>query len=338
MAGLDTALTRPFEKVGWRALNRPQTGLGHVLAAGGGAFLVFAGEGLASKITSTNATAPGIIINVALVLLGIAIVLIPLGALRGAAVVVLALATPLIWIFVFYGNGQHGSGWLRGIYLLSAAMYLVFYSLLWTKGRAIFLALALLFVASYIEFEVHRQFEAPASAQTVVPFPGGLLTNPFGAHVNNASLNTLVARTGDAQAIVALALGVLFLGAGGVMNRRGYRGVAVPFLVVGAIEGFAGAAIIGPNEGSVTLGAVLAVLVAALLAFGGAGEGRRGSVWIGVIAVVVSMLAMIAAWTHDDLGLAGYSALVALVLIGAALVIGPTLHEPADGGEPTLRQ
>jgi hypothetical protein len=338
MAGVDTTtLTRPLDKVGWRAKDRPQTGLGHVLAAGGGAFLVFAGEGLASKITSTDATAPGVIINVALVLVGIAIVLIPLGALRGAAVVMLALATPLIWIFVFYGNGQAGSGWLRGIYLLSAAMYLVFYSLLWTKGRAIFLALALLFVASYIEFEVHRQFEAHTSAQTIVPFPGGVLTNPFGAHIGGTTFNNVVARTGDDQAIAALALGVILLGTGGALNRKGYRGAAVPFLVIGAIEGFAGAAVIGPNEHSVTLGAMLAVLVAALLALGGAGEGRRGSVWIGVISIVVALLATITAWTHNDLGLAGYSALMAVVLIGAALVIGPALKEPADGGEPRLR-
>jgi LPXTG-motif cell wall-anchored protein len=310
--------------------------LAHVLGAGGGAFAVFATEALVDKIRSADATFAGVGLNVALVLIALAVVLVPVGPARGAAVVALVVSTPLIWIFVFYGNGQSGSGWLRGIFLLSAAMYLGFYSLLWTRGRAVFLALTLLFVASYVEFEVHRQFESPTSAPTVLAFPGGALTDPFNAaHLSSASTNNLFQRTGDDQAIAALLLGVAFLAVGGALHRKRYSGAAVPFLVVGAIEGFAAAAVLGPNEGSLTLGGLLAAAVGALLALGGHGEGRRGSVWIGVIAVVVGVLVAITDWTTDRLGLAGYSALVALGLIGAAFALGQVLGEPPDGGEPT---
>ncbi|HEY5165269.1 MAG TPA: hypothetical protein VIJ44_04895, partial [Acidimicrobiia bacterium] len=52
--------------LGWRARTRPASGFAHVLAAGSGAFAVFAVTELVTKITSTDATAPGILLNLAL--------------------------------------------------------------------------------------------------------------------------------------------------------------------------------------------------------------------------------------------------------------------------------
>ena len=148
-------------------------------------------------------------------------------------------------MFVFYGNGQSGTGWFRLIYLLSALAFLGLYSMLWTRGRAVFLALALLFACSYIQFEVHRDFETvhvgAADAETVVPIliPFQFVANP-GAQTSfgNTGFANIVPRTGDLQAIVALVLGVDFLVVGGWLIRRGYAGAAVAFLVIGALEAF----------------------------------------------------------------------------------------------------
>ena len=301
--------------LGWRARTRPASGFAHVLAAGAGAFAVFAVTELVTKITSTDATVPGILLNLALAVGAFVAGMFLPGPVRSAAVVALVFTTPLIWLYAFYGNGQTGAGALRGVYLLSAAMFLGFYAWQWTRGRAVFLAFSLFFVVSYLEFEVSRQLESGSSA-TSVPFLGGLLTNPFsGAGLSPSRASSLLSpsgfRTGNITATVALVLGVLFLVAAGLLIRRGGKGVAPPFLVVGAIEGFAAA-------------------VGTLLALAGTGNSRRGSVWIGVIAVVVSILAVLADATSDDLGRAGYSALVAVGLLLISLVVTHRLHEAQD--------
>lgn len=331
---------------GWRAQTRPPGSLGHVLGAGAGAFAVLAVESLVHKIASGNPTAPGVILNgvLALVALGVAVAVV--GPTRGAAVVALVFAVPIFWLYVFYGNSQPGAGWFRLVYLLSALVFLGLYSLLWTRGRAIFLALFLLFATSYVGFEVHRQFETShpgaIDAQTIIPVlvPFDLVANPSSqstvesnAFIGNAATNAIT-RTGDVEASVTLALGVGFLAIGAVLNRRGYNGAAVPFLVVGAIEGFAAASVLGPNEHSVTLGGLLAAAVGALLALGSTGNGRRAGVWIGVIAVVLSLSAVFVDATSNDLGLAGYYALAAVALLAIGTGIRPMLHEPVDDDEP----
>ncbi|HEY6317950.1 MAG TPA: hypothetical protein VI462_08710 [Acidimicrobiia bacterium] len=336
----------PVLRFGWRARTRPPSGLAHVLGAGAGAFAVLAVEALVHKITSTNPTAPGVLLNGALALVALGVALFVVGPTRGAAVVALVFTVPLFWLYVFYGNNQPGASWFRLVYLLSALIFLGLYSLLWTRGRAIFLALFLLFATSYIGFEVHRQFEAShpgaTDAQTIVPVlvPFDIVANPSAqTSITNAAFvgniaQSGITRTGDWEAAVTLALGAGFLVAGAVLNRRGYNGAAVPFLVVGAIEGFAAAAVLGPNEHSVLLGGLLAAAIGALLAIGGHGPGRRASVWIGVIAVVASVSAIFLDATTNELGLAGYYALGAVALLAIGTGIGPMLHEPVDSDEP----
>jgi hypothetical protein len=339
MAG--TAALAQLDRVGWRAKMRPQSGLAHVLGAGAGVFAVGATEHLVTKIANDNPTAPGILLNLALILVALAVALAPLGPARATAVVALVFSTPILWLFVFYGAGQSGTGWFRAIYLLSAAMYLAFYSLLWTRGRAIFLAISLLFVASYIQFEIHRAVESPKSAEAIVLSPRQLV-GVIGL-VNGAQAQSLVGasprsfiegNTGNYQASVALALGVIFLVVGGVMIRKRYLGAAVPFLVIGAIEGLVGAAVLGTNEGSQTLTGLLIAAVGLILGLAGTGNTRRGSVWVGVIAIVIGVSGAIMAWTTDPLGQAGYEALVAIALLGAGWFLVRPLQEAPDGGEP----
>ncbi len=69
--------------LGWRARTRPPSLAAHVLGAGAGAFAVAATVALALEITSTDATAPGVLLD-------------------------LALTNPPIWFFAFYGDGQGG--------------------------------------------------------------------------------------------------------------------------------------------------------------------------------------------------------------------------------------
>jgi hypothetical protein len=342
MAGSSTLA--PLERVGWRAKNRPQSGIAHVLGAGAGVFAVAATEHLVVKISSDDLTLAGILLNAVLILVALAVALAPVGPARAAAVVALVVATPTLWLFVFYGNAQLGTGWFRAVYLLSAAMYLLFYSLLWTKGRAIFLALALLFVASWIQFEIHRQVESPKSAEAILVAPQALrrdigvatgLTPVAPADAILVVVRNFGPATGNGQAGAALGLGVIFLAVGAVLIRKRYLGAAVPFLVVGAIEGFSGALVLGSNEGSPTLTGLLLVAVGLILGLAATGNTRRGSVWIGVIAIVLGLTAAIADWTSNTLGQAGYEALIAIGLLAVAWLLMRPLQEAPDGGEPS---
>jgi hypothetical protein len=304
-----------------------------VLGAAAGVFAVFAVEGLVEEIASDDPTVPGILLNVALAGVAWLAARQIAGPVRGGAVAIWIFTVPTVWILLFYGNGQSGTGWLRLILLLSAVVWLVLYRTSWTRGRAIFLAFAVLFVAFYVQFEVHRQFESASATGTVLPFPTQVFTDPFNAGIspNATSTNNLVGQTGDVTATVALLLGVGFLAWGGALHRRRLHGAALPFVVVGAIEGFAAAAVLGPNEGSVALGGLLAAAVGVALALAGRGDGRRGSVWVGVIAVTVGVVAAITDATTDALGRAGYAALVAVGLLVTAVVLLRVLGEPSDG-------
>src|SRR5260370_13319414 len=170
--------------LGWRARARPASGFAHVLAAGAGACGVFAVVALAAEITSSDGTAPGILLSLALAVVAFVAGMFLPGPVRSMAVVILVLTTPLIWIYAFFGNGQNDIGWFRGVYLLSAAIFLVLFAWQWTRGRAVFLGFSLLFIASYLEFEVSRQFESCSSA-TSIPFLGWLLTNPSSGTLSN---------------------------------------------------------------------------------------------------------------------------------------------------------
>jgi hypothetical protein len=329
MAG-STTTKSPARSIdlGWRVRTRPSSLAAHVLAAGAGAFAVAATVALALEITSTDATAPGVLLNLALAVGAFAASLRLPGPVRSAAAVALALTIPLIWFFAFYGDGQGGTSGLRGIYLLSIGVYLVLFIASWSRGRAIFLALSLLFFASWLQFEIG------SSSGTVLPFQNQLQSNPFGTHVSTSS-SSLFGHAGDDVATVALVLGLLYLGIAALLDRRRYVGAALPFIVIGAIEGIAGAIDLGANEHSVILGGLLtAVVGAALVAIGAFGEARRGSIWIGVLAIVGGLVFVIGDAADSTLGFAGYAALIAIGLLGASLVLSGRLHEPPDGGEP----
>ena len=299
--------------------------MGHVLAAGPGAFAVFATVALAIEITSHDATAPGILLDLALAAMAFGAGLLLPGPGRSAAVGALVLTNPLIWFFAFYGNGQSGSGELRGIYLLSMAVYLVLYLVKWTRGRAVLLAGLLLFLASWLQFEIG------SSSSTVVPFQSQVQSNPFGPNVSMSSSN-LFGKGGDDTATVALVVGLVFLSTAVVLDRRGLRGAALPFIAIGTLEGIFGGVGLGASEHSVILGGLLVAAVGVVLGLIGAfGENRRGSTWLGVLAIVGGVVAAIGDASHSTLGFAGYSALVALGLLAASLILTGRLHEAPDG-------
>jgi len=317
-------------RLGWRVERRPRPGFAHVLGAAAGAFLVVGVVAFVVEATDDDPTIPGVLFTLALIAGALLLGARAPGPLRSACVTAVVLAVPLLWFFGFFGGGNAGRGEIRGVYLLSLAGYLLLYLLSWTKGRAIFLAGALLAFASWATFEVAD------SSSTVVPFQSELSTSSGSTNFGFSQQQTLATQENtDSTATVAMLIGLVFLAVGAALDRKRYEGAATPFIAIGAIETLVGAIVLGGND-SVFLGGLLAVGAGAVVGLvGGRGDRRRATTWIGVLVVFGGCVAILADIAPDSAAGVGLIALGFAVVLGAlAYLLAPVLGEPDDGYEP----
>jgi hypothetical protein len=293
-----------------------------VLGAAAGAFVVVGVVAFVSEADNQDPTAPGVVFMLMLIGAALLLGLRAPGPLRAACVIALVLAVPLLWLFAFFGGGSIGRGELRGIYLLTFACYVVLYVLTWTKGRAVFLAGALIVFASWAAFEVS------GDSSSIAPFQNSLSVSNNSSAFSNQSDDT------DAEAAMALVIGLAFLGTGAALDRRRYAGAATPFVAVGAIETLAGAIVLGGND-SLLLGGFMAIGAGAVVGLvGGHGDRRRATTWIGAIAVFGGCVAVIADIAPSSAAAVGGIAFgFALVLGSIAWWLAPVLGEPDDGDD-----
>ncbi len=332
-----TEVTRPglAARLGWRVERRPRPGFAHVLGAAAGAFAVVGVVAFVVEATSDDPTAPGVALDLALVVVALLVGFRAPGPIRSACVTAIVLAVPLVWFFAFFGGGSAGKGEIRGVYLLSLASYLLLYFFGWTKARAVLLAGALVFFASWIAFEV-----GDASSTNVVPFQGEISNSSGSTNfgLSDSSSFSSTSDTTDSSATAALIVGLAFLGAGAALDRRRYHGAATPFVAVGAVETLVGAIVLGGNE-SVLLGGLLAIAAGAVVGLvGGHGDRRRATTWIGVLAVFGGSVAIIADIAPSSTAAVGGIAFgFALVLGVLAWWLAPVLGEPDDGDDDRPR-
>jgi peptidoglycan/LPS O-acetylase OafA/YrhL len=136
--------------------------------------------------------------------------------------------------------------------------------------------------------------------------------------------------------IAALVLGGLALGAGALLDRRKLNGTATPLIAVGALYAITGAIALGSEESVLAGGLLAAAAGAAVGLVGGLGPHRRGSTWIGVLAVVGGLVVVITDLADSTLGFAAMAAVVAVVLGVVGYVVAPRLDEAPDGDEQAV--
>ena len=130
-----------------------------------------------------------------------------------------------------------------------------------------------------------------------------------------------------------------------MLDRKKLAGAATPFIAVGALYALSGAITLGGDTGDPWLAGLFVALTGAAVGLvGGLGENRRGSTWIGVIAVVIGLVIIIGDINPNHAW--GYAGLFGLAAIGLAALtwwIAPKLDEAPDGdidarvdGEPTI--
>jgi hypothetical protein len=282
------------------------------------------------EVTDDDPTMPGVGFSLILIAAAFLLGMRAPGPLRSACVTAIVLSVPLLWFFGFFGGGNAGRGEIRGVYLLTLVSYALLYLLSWTKGRAVFLAGALLAFASWAAFEVAD------SNTNVVPFQRELSTSSDSTNFGFSQPSSFATEddTTDATAAVSLCIGLAFLGIGAALDRRRYQGAATPFVAVGAIETLAGAIVLGGND-SVLLGGFLAVGAGAVVGLvGGRGDRRRATTWVGVLAVFGGLVAVLSDIAPNSAaGVGGIAFGFALVLGSLAYWLAPVLGEPDDGDE-----
>jgi hypothetical protein len=312
-----------LDRLGWRAERRPEPGFAHTLGAAAAAFLVLATFFLIIEITGDDPTLPGVALNLVLFVGAAVLGAKTAGPVRTAAVTVMVLTVPLIWIFLLVGNGEGGEGDLRIIYIFTLVSYAVLYTLVWTRGHAIFLGLVLLILFSWVVWEID-------SGQNAVPFQDQISSQtgdtPFdtGDSLDSSSNST-------ETSTASLVIGLIYLGAAAALDRKKLTGAATPFVAVGAIATISGAAVLGFDESVLAGGLTLALSGAAVGLVGGLGMHRRFSTWFGVLMVFLGLTIVVGDTADSNLGFAGFFAVLAIALAVAANFAAPKLDEFVDG-------
>jgi hypothetical protein len=323
------ARTRPF--LGWRAQRRPAPAFAHVLGAAAGAFVVIALVAFIAAIDSDDPRVPGIVLSAVLVVLALAAGTRGPGPLRSAGVTVLVLTVPLLWVLALVGDGGGDRGEVRGILLLTLLSYAALYLLGWTKGRAVFLAGALIVFTSWIAFEV-------AGSGSAVPFGGSLDTSQStdGLGIGSDISPGVDTDNSDSTANgVIMVLGIAYLVVGGVLDQRRLSGAATPFVAVGAVAAISGGIGLAAPESTFAAGVVAVLIGAAVGIVGANGPQRRATTWIGVLTVFGGLVAILADIApSSEAGVGAIALAFALGLGALAWWLAPVLREPDDGNDP----
>ena len=320
----DRPVDRPF--LGWRAERRPAPAFAHVLGAAAGAFVVIALVAFIASIDSDDPQVPGVVLSLFLTLVALGVGLRGAGPLRSACVTVLVLTVPLLWVFALVGDGEGGSGEVRGVLLLTLLSYGGLYLLTWTKGRAIFLAGALIVLTIWIAFEV-------GDSGSAVPFGGGIDSSSSSNDLGIAP--TVDSGDSDSTASgVIMLLGIAYLVVGGVLDQRRLSGAATPFVAVGAVIAISGGVGLAAPESTLAAGIVAVLIGAAVGIVGANGPQRRATTWLGVLTVFGGLVAILVDIApSSEAGVGAIALAFALALGALAWWLAPVLREPDDGDD-----
>ena len=319
----------------WRLAHRPDVRFGHAAGGVAGILAAVATVAFVVEVTDDDATLPGVGFNLLLIAIALAAGFWLRGPVRSAGVAAIAIAIPQVWFFAIVGDGDGVErGDFRVILALSVAAYLLFYLLTWTRGRAVFLGLALFFGANWVVFEVAKQ-EVPFALGVVDRVQSGEAGGPASVLVGQRDKTT-------ETAIADLAIAVGLLGAGVVLDRKRRAGAATPCLLVGGVYAVNAAITLGIDVDNLYATGAFVVLAGIAIGLAGSLGRRRGTSWIGSLVLLAGVVAIVAQGTEDTVSgnsnqgavFGAFALLGAAVLLVVGTLVARTLAEPIDGGEP----
>jgi hypothetical protein len=247
------------------------------------------------------------------------------------------LAVPGLWFFATTLESSSGS--VTPFQVLSFGAFLALFLVPPTRGRAIFLGLALLVLWSFAVTQIagtsdlnDLNFESGSTFDTGSETVGGDDFEEFDDDDFGTFDSDEEEFETDAGA-VSLLFGAGYLAAAWALDRRTLLGAGTPFIAVGVLAAIIGAIIVGADSGQIG-GGLLAVAVGLGIGFVGArGRDRRASVWIGALTAVVGIAVVIEDIVDLEDSASEFAAFA--ILVGAGIVVGAAflsrlLGEPDD--------
>jgi len=311
-----------LDRLGVRAARRPEPRVGVSLAGAAAAMgvvgaVAIGGDQLVAPRGGSSSQYPGVFITLGVIVVGVALTgYFRRGPLAAAGVSASAIATLPFFVFATYSSGSTPQ--FATILLLSSIAWGVGYLIGPGRGHALYLSAFLFGIwLWFIEATEH-----------VFSFPTDALSQIF----SNPVSNRFGGRSGpDANTIGAYSLcfAAAYLVLARVLDRRGRRGVATPFVVAGIVTLVVGITVLANELEQV--GTCVAYAVAGVgLLYLGATEGRRATNWTGAILVFVGVTVIVAD-PFDSATAFGFAELAAAALfVLVAHVAADRWHEPAE--------
>jgi hypothetical protein len=312
-----------LDRLGWRGRRRAQPLLGHAIGAGGGALVAVGVIVLGIDSAEDDGSGGvGALLSVLLVVVALVVMLRTPGPVRSGCVAAVVIGAPSLWFFAITVESSSGS--LTAFYLLSVASLTALYLLGPTRGRAVLLGVALLFVWGWIAGEVAGTNEL-----------GEIQTESSTSFDEDFEEEEEFPESGaetDAG-VVSLVIGAAYLAGAWWLDRQQRQGVATPFVVGGIVAAVTGAIIVGVDAGAIG-GGILAVVVGLGIGYVGAvGRDRRASTWLGALTATVGVTVVVGDIVDPDDSAVAFAVFV--MLVGAGIVVGAAflsrlLGEPDD--------
>lgn len=301
--------------------SRPQPRFGNTIAATGSALavvgvLVLAGDQLGDDgepfANGGGSAAPGVLLSALILAAGLLLVARSrTGPLATAGVVSAAVGVPSLLFFATWSSDEIvGSSSadiiLGGSTLAWAALYFVGP---W-RARPLFLGLALVGLWLFTMKQVQGDFSFD-------PFGQGE-GSPFGSSFSDLGA-------------VSLGFGTVYLLVTFPLERRGYHGIATPFVPAGIVALVAGVALLSPDLEADGTGALLVALGTGLALVGAIGWQRRFSMWLGGIGVFVGASTLLGNNAHDSATALGIASIaVGIGVVALAYAVAQQWNEPPE--------
>ena len=239
------------------------------------------------------------------------------GPLATAGAIAGAIGVPLALLFLTLDFTDLSSGLpinIDLVYMLSAIIWLATYFVVpGARGRAFFLALAALALASYVEYKVASNSVTRLAASTL--------------GTSSPSLSNI--GTGAITA-AALIFGIGYYALAAWLDRKGYGGAAVALVVAGFANTASGILYSAPTFKQVGTGIELIVLGVALSWYGSR-FGRRFTTWVWAFAIVAGIGLVVQKALPDSPSGGGITFIViGLIVVFGAQFVASSTDEPAD--------
>ena len=240
------------------------------------------------------------------------------GPLATAGAIAAAGGVPIALIFVtldftdvFRGDPPFN---LDLTFLLSVVIWLVTYlAVPGGRGRAFFLGLAALNLASYFEYKAAGNAAAGLAVSTIAP----------------SGINPSSSGTGGVAA-VGLIFGLGYYAIAAFLDRRGMKGAAVALVVAGFVTTVTGVLGAARPFGQVGTGVLLVVLGAALSWYGGY-FGRRFTTWAWAAGLIGGVGLIVQKALPDSVTGIGITLIVVgAVVVAVAQIVSSTTHEAPE--------